>query len=173
MPSDGHRPRFRILTRHECESLLARNSVGRIAFVRGNRLDIIPLHYVFADGVLCARTAHETRLEKTRENFYDSWPAAFEVDEVDALFRWRSVVVHGNFHAAVHGDAEWRRNKADWKKAVQAFRTLIPDAFTARDPTGFRDVVIRVDVAEVSGREARPAVRPRRVRPAPRARRAR
>ena len=125
MPSDGHRPRFRILTRHECESLLARHSVGRIAFVRGNRLDIIPLHYVFADGVLCARTAHETRLEKTHENFYDSWPAAFEVDEVDALFRWRSVVVHGNFHAAVHGDAEWRRNKADWKKAVQAFRTLI------------------------------------------------
>jgi nitroimidazol reductase NimA-like FMN-containing flavoprotein (pyridoxamine 5'-phosphate oxidase superfamily) len=112
-------------------------------------------------------------LEKTSENFYDSWPAAFEVDEVDALFRWRSVVVHGNFHAAIRGDAEWRRNKADWEKAVQAFRKLIPDAFTARDPTAFRDVVIRVDVAEVSGREARPDVRPRPVRPAPRARRAR
>jgi uncharacterized protein len=164
MSNDGT-PRFRVLRRAECEALLARNHVGRIAFAQGNRIDIIPLHYVFADGVLCARTAPETRLERTSQNFNDAWPAAFEVDEVEELFRWRSVVVHGNFHAAVEGDDEWLREKADWEKAAQAFRRLIPDAFTEKDPTRFRDVVIRVDVAEISGREAERPAPPGRRRP--------
>jgi hypothetical protein len=124
--------------------------------VRGNRVDIIPLHYVFASGVLCGRTARGTRLEETSANFYDSWPVAFEVDEVDGLFQWRSVVVHGNFHAAAFGDAEWQRNTRDWEDAVRCFRTLMPDAFTENDPTRFRDIVIRIEAAEVSGREAVP-----------------
>jgi hypothetical protein len=33
----------------------------------------------------------------------------------------------------------------------------MPDAFTDDDPTGFRDILIRIDLAEVSGREALPA----------------
>lgn len=149
-------PQFRILTREGCESLLARNWVGRIAFVRGNRVDVIPLHYVFASGVLYGRTARGTRLEETSDNIYDSWPVAFEVDEVEGLFRWRSVVVHGNVHAAAPGDAEWQRDTPGWEDAVRCFRTLIPEAFTERDPTRFRNILIRIDAAEVSGREAFP-----------------
>src|SRR6187549_2385711 len=110
MPNDWGTPRFRLLAREECLSMLARNRVGRIAFARGNRVDIIPVHYVFDDGVLCGRTARGTRLETTSRNFSNAWPAAVEVDEVDGLFEWRSVVVHGNVHAATPGDAEWRRN---------------------------------------------------------------
>lgn len=149
-------PEFRDLTRKECESLLARNSVGRVAFVQGNRVDIIPIHFVFATGVVCGRTARGTRLEEASVNFNDSWPVAFETDEVAELFQWRSVVVHGNLHAATEGDAEWQRNPRDWEEAMRSFRTLMPDAFTDRDPTRFRDILIRVDAAEVSGREALP-----------------
>lgn len=156
MPEPDGRPDFRILTVEECESLLARNSVGRVAFVRGNRVDIIPLHYVFARGVLCGRTARGTRLEETGDNFYGSWPVAFEVDEVEQLFRWRSVVVHGNLHTAAHGDVEWQRDTGKWEEALRSFRTLMPDAFTENDPTRFRDILIRIDAAEVSGREAVP-----------------
>lgn len=97
-------------------------------------------------------------MEETSAHFSDSWPVAFEVDEVEGLFQWRSVVVHGNLHAAAEGDAEWQRNVRDWEEAMRAFRTLIPDAFAARDPTGFRDILIRIDVAEVSGREALPGL---------------
>src|SRR6185436_3731279 len=63
MPSDGDAPRFGPLPREECRSLLARNRVGRIAFARGNRVEIIPIHYVFANGVVCGRTAPGTRLD--------------------------------------------------------------------------------------------------------------
>jgi uncharacterized protein len=151
-------PQFRVLTRAECESLLTRNSVGRIAFVHANRVDIIPIHYVFSGSALCGRTARGTRLDETSQNFSDSWPVAFEVDEIEGLFRWRSVVVHGNLHAAAEGDAEWKRNVRDWEEAMRSVRTLIPQAFTERDPTAFRDILIRIDVAEVSGREALPGL---------------
>jgi len=150
-------PQFRVLTRTECESLLTRNSVGRVAFVRANRVDIIPLHYVFSGRALCGRTARGTRLEEASANFNDSWPVAFEVDEIEGLFRWRSVVVHGNLHAAAEGDAEWRRDVQGWEEARRSFRSLMPDAFSDDDPTGFRDILIRIDLAEVSGREALPA----------------
>ena len=152
-------PQFRALSREECESLLARNSVGRVAFVRGNRVDIIPIHYVFDGGVVCGRTARGTRLEEASVNFSDAWPVAFETDEVEDLFQWRSVVVHGNLHAAAEGDAEWQRHRREWEEAMRAFRTLMPEAFTERDPTQFRDILIRIDAAEVSGREARPGGR--------------
>jgi nitroimidazol reductase NimA-like FMN-containing flavoprotein (pyridoxamine 5'-phosphate oxidase superfamily) len=155
MPAD-HVPRFRLLEREECESLLARNRVGRIAFARRNRVDIIPVHYVFASGLLCGRTAHGTRLARASEGFPNAWPAAFEVDEADGLFDWRSVVVHGNIHAASPGDEEWRRNPREWEKVLRSVRILVPGALSPADPTAFRDVLIRMDVAEISGREARP-----------------
>lgn len=100
-------------------------------------------------------------MEETSINFSDSWPVAFEVDEVEGLFQWRSVVVHGNLHAAAEGDAEWQRNARVWEEAMRSFRTLIPDAFTEDDPTRLRDILIRIDVAELSGREALPGARRR------------
>jgi len=150
------KPQLRDLSRAECESVLTRNSVGRVAFVHAHRPDIIPIHYVFSGLALCGRTAPGTRLDEASRNFNDAWPVAFEVDEIEGLFRWRSVVVHGNLHAAAEGDAEWQRNRREWEEAMRSFRTLMPEAFTPRDPTGFRDILLRVDVAEVSGREALP-----------------
>lgn len=147
-------PPFRVLSREECDALLTRNWVGRVAFVHGHRIDIVPVHYVLSHGVLCGRTAQGTRLEAASDNFYGAWPIAFEVDEVHALFEWSSVVVHGNLHAAVRGDAEWRRNPGDWEEAAEAFRSLVPTAFSDDDPTPFRTVVFRIDIVEVSGRAA-------------------
>jgi nitroimidazol reductase NimA-like FMN-containing flavoprotein (pyridoxamine 5'-phosphate oxidase superfamily) len=147
-------PRFRPLTREECAEILARNCVGRVAFLRGTRVEIVPIHYVFASGVVRGRTARGTRLDETRDSFYRAWPVAFEVDEVDALFQWRSVVVHGNLHGAAIGDAEWHRNQGDWEAAMHSFRRLVPAAFKDDDPTSFRDIVLRIEPTEITGREA-------------------
>jgi nitroimidazol reductase NimA-like FMN-containing flavoprotein (pyridoxamine 5'-phosphate oxidase superfamily) len=40
--STPKRPIFRKLDRAECEEILARNHVGRIAYARANRVDIRP-----------------------------------------------------------------------------------------------------------------------------------
>ena len=147
-------PRFRVLSQEECAAILARNCVGRVAFARGSRVEIVPIHYVYASGVVRGRTARGTRLDETRESFYRAWPVAFEVDEVDALFQWRSVVVHGNLHGAAIGDAEWHRNQDDWEAAMRSFRRLVPAAFKDDDPTSFRDIVLRIEPTEITGREA-------------------
>ncbi len=153
-------PRFRTLSHVECEVILSRNYVGRLAYARGEHIDIIPLHYVFSgdgNGWIYARTAQGTHLEETGNNaVHKSWPVAFEVDEVEGLFSWRSVVVHGSFHAAAPGNSEWKTNAAKWDEAARIFRTLIPDAFTDADPTAFRYILLRIQVIEISGREAEP-----------------
>jgi nitroimidazol reductase NimA-like FMN-containing flavoprotein (pyridoxamine 5'-phosphate oxidase superfamily) len=131
-------------------AILARNHVGRIAYSRGNFMDIEPVHYVYADGWLYGRTSEGTKLRTTGYSWH---PVVFEVDEVEDLFRWRSVVVHGGFYTIPSGGADWEVE--EWKKGVELLRTLIPDTFLAGDPVAFRTVMFRIAVQEVSGREAR------------------
>lgn len=72
-------PTFRPLDRPEMEALLARNHVGRLAFSFHDRVDIEPIHYVYADGVLYARTSPGHKLTTLAHH---RW-VALEADEVD------------------------------------------------------------------------------------------
>jgi nitroimidazol reductase NimA-like FMN-containing flavoprotein (pyridoxamine 5'-phosphate oxidase superfamily) len=144
-------PRIRALSREECEQILARNHVGRIAYAWKNRVDIEPLHYVFDGEWLYGRTSRGTKLMVTGEQW---WPVAFEVDEVEGLFQWRSVVVHGGFYAIPQDGPEWE--KAARTKGVELLRTLLPETLTADDPVPHRKVLFRVSLLEVSGWQATP-----------------
>jgi hypothetical protein len=73
---------------------------------------------------------------------------------VEELFRWRSVVVHGGFYTVV--DDGLALHDEEWWQGVQLLRTLIPGTFTGNDPVGFRTVLFRLAVQEVTGREAVP-----------------
>lgn len=142
-------PRFRELTRSEIDALLARNNVGRMAYARGSHIDIEPLHYVYANGWLYGRTSPGRKLDVAAR---DWWPVAFEVDEVDDLFRWRSAVVHGGFYTLDPRGAAWEREEAE--KAIALLRTLLPQTFTEGDPVPGRTVLFRIAVQEVSGKTA-------------------
>jgi len=147
--SRGVKPEFRELTGEEVHRILTRNHLGRMAYSRGNVIDIEPIHYVYAEGWLYGRTSRGKKLNTTGEQW---WPVAFEVDEVEGLFDWRSVVVHGGFYTLSAEGAEWERRERE--RAVELIRTLVPEAFTPDDPTPGRDVVFRIAVQEVSGRSA-------------------
>lgn len=149
--STSHAPVIRPLSTEEIHAILARNHVGRIAYGRGTRIDIEPIHYVYADGWLYGRTSHGSKLDTTG---YAWWPVAFEVDEVEDLFHWRSVVVHGGFYTIPPEGADWERQ--EWSKGVELLRGLIPETFTEGDPVPHRNVVFRIAVQEATGREARP-----------------
>ena len=146
-------PLIRTLNRAECDAVLARNHVGRIAYARGNRIDIQPIHYVFHEGWLYGRTRHGALLETTGETW---WPVAFEVDESEGLFSWRSVVVHGGFYPIPPQGSQGEHE--EWDRAVGLLRTLLPETFTADDPVAFRQVLFRIAVQDVSGRESVPDV---------------
>ncbi len=138
----------RTLTSDECHAMLAAHHVGRLAYAYKQRVDIEPLHYV-ADGEwLYLRTAHGTKVSMLE---HQPW-VALEVDEVRGLFEWRSVVVHGSVQLITQTDGP--DGEARWRHAVTIFRKLVPNAFADGDPTPQRDIMVRVHMSHVEGREA-------------------
>jgi nitroimidazol reductase NimA-like FMN-containing flavoprotein (pyridoxamine 5'-phosphate oxidase superfamily) len=141
-------PTFRELDRVECDAILERNTLGRIAFSFHDRVDIEPIHYVHHGEWLYARTAPGAKIATIAHN---RW-VAFEVDEMDSTFNWRSVVVRGSVHVLDPDGAPAERR--DYAEAVKLMRTIVPETFTSSDPVAFRFLLIRVHVDEVTGRAA-------------------
>lgn len=147
VPSTPH-PVFRELDRRTCERILRRNHVARLAFSFHDRVDIEPIHYVYDEGWVFGRTSPGSKLLTISHSHW----VALEVDEISAMFDWRSVVVHGTFltlDPAVPGvEAQ------AWGRAVSLLRELVPETGTASDPVAFRTVMFRIHIDEVAGREA-------------------
>ncbi len=141
---------FQVLNRAECDALLLSQSVGRLAFAFRDRVDIEPIHFVYQDGSIYGRTQFGT---KATVLAHHPW-VAFEVDEVRALFDWQSVVIHGRIEFPDPDGAPPQQEQ--YAKAVLAFRTLVPNAFTDDDPTPAREFVFVIAVQEISGRAASP-----------------
>jgi nitroimidazol reductase NimA-like FMN-containing flavoprotein (pyridoxamine 5'-phosphate oxidase superfamily) len=147
----GSRVVFRDLAPHEVEEMLNRHNVGRMAYSFHDRVDIEPIHFVYADGAMYGRTASGSKLTTL---LHHPW-VALEIDEVDGLFDWRSVVVKGTVYVVEQGLSS---DVAEhYERAVEAIRTLVPDAFTEDDPVPARSIVFRIHIHEKRGRAAGPA----------------
>lgn len=139
-------PVFRELSRAECVRILKRNHVGRLAFAFRDRVDIEPVHYVFAEDWLHGRTAPGTKISVLHRQ---PW-VAVEVDEVDGLFDWRSVVMHGSVYIL---DPNRSANDREiFARTLTHVRKLVPSALDADDPTPQRTVLFRIHVDSLTGR---------------------
>ena len=142
------RPRIRALTPRQIEFVLARNSVAHIAFQHDGRVELMPVHYAYMNGSIVGRTSLGAK--------YLNWlvvrEVVVEVEEIQALFDWRSVLVRGNVSLLRARGRDDER--AAFNQAVDAIRTVIPGAFTEQDPTPDRRFIFRVDPTDVTGREA-------------------
>jgi nitroimidazol reductase NimA-like FMN-containing flavoprotein (pyridoxamine 5'-phosphate oxidase superfamily) len=139
---------MRTLSREECDDLLQQNQVGRLAFTFHDRVDIEPVHYIYADGWLHGRTSPGTKVATL---LHHPW-IAFEVDDVQGLFDWTSVVVHGVVYIP---DADGSlADKAAYAATLALIRELVPQALEAGDPTPSRQVLFRIHVDEVTGRSS-------------------
>ncbi|HLS48070.1 MAG TPA: pyridoxamine 5'-phosphate oxidase family protein, partial [Gemmatimonadales bacterium] len=146
---------FRDMDQAECEALLKRHHHGRIAFSFKDRVDIQPISYLFEGEWLVGRTQHGSKLRTLQQS---PW-VAFEVDETDGPFDWRSVVIRGTVYILSPGTPEYEEN-------VAAIQALLPAAFTEDDPTPERDVVFRIYPRDMTGRSASSRA-PDAKRPAP------
>lgn len=123
--------------------------MGRLAFSFHDRVDIAPIHYVYENGWIYGRTSHGSKLTTLAHH---RW-VAFEVDEYEGIFDWRSVVVKGSFNV-VDPDTSTAGDPA-FSYGVSLLRTLIPETLTGSDPVPFRQTVFRIHLDEVTGRQAR------------------
>jgi len=140
---------FRDLRRDEIEEIISRNKVGRIAFAFHDRVDIQPIHYVYERGWLYGRTSEGEKMATLQHNQC----VAFEIDEIKDTFDWRSVVIHGSFWR-IHPLGSPHAEEV-WAKAAELVDRLVPGALTEQDPVGFRQILFRIAVSDVRGREAR------------------
>jgi len=141
-------PAFRDLSAEECQTMLSRHHVGRLAYTFRGRVSIAPLNYVYADGLLYGRTSPGSKLATLAHH---PW-VALEVDEVEDVFSWRSVMARGTFYRVERiGGPAARRS---WHRAVELLDGIIPGTLTSSDPVPFRYVVFYIAVDELTGREA-------------------
>ena len=143
--------RIRALTGEECEALLDRHRIGRIAYAYGRHVDIVPIHYIRDGAWLYGRTSPGGKVEAWQRS---RW-IAFEVDEVHDLLRWSSVVVHGGLYMIPGEGAD--HDEALYAHAIGLLRKLIPETGTPGDPVPERTIVFRIHLDEVQGRTAEPA----------------
>jgi hypothetical protein len=144
--------RIRKLDPEEIAAVLRRNHVGRIGYTRRGKLDIQPVLYVYEEGWIYGRTSYGTKYETIARTAYQWWPVVFEVDEVDDLFRWRSVLVRGGFYVLSRDAGEEERER--WARGLELVRRLDPAALGKDDVVPFRTVLFRIAVQEASGRES-------------------
>lgn len=147
-------PDFRTLDPSEIATILSRNHVGRIGYVRDDRMEIQPVHYVYSDGWIYGRTSYGAKYKALGETAYQWWPVLFEVDEVEGLFSWRSIVIHGGFYVLT--DDRTPAEQEIWAKALDLLRSLVPATLRNHDPVPFRTILFRIAVQEATGREAVP-----------------
>lgn len=139
-------PVFRDLTNKECESVLARDHIGRMAFSFHDKVDIRPIHYVFDDTWLFGRTSPGDKLTTLQHH---QW-VAFEIDEVSGPFDWESVVVHGTFHRLERAGSQFDIQLFD--RGLASIRKMAPDALTEADPVPFRTELFGISIDTVTGR---------------------
>ena len=141
-------PRLREMTAQQCEDLLTRNTVGRVAFTYQGRVHVVPIHYACEAGWIYGRTDPGAKLRHMLINRR----IAFEVDEYVGYFDWASTVVQGTFYVIEHTPA----NRSLYEHALGVLQSVFPETFTESDPVPFRSELFRISVNSVTGRSASP-----------------
>jgi nitroimidazol reductase NimA-like FMN-containing flavoprotein (pyridoxamine 5'-phosphate oxidase superfamily) len=143
-------PEFFEPSREDAVALLERHHFGRLAFSFHDRVDIEPISYVFSDGWLYGRTSRGTKLTTVRHH---PW-VAFEVDEIEGQFDWRSVVVHGTLYF-LDDEGGDRAAHEPYAHAVDLLRSIDAGALTPADATPERVAVFRIYADDITVRAAR------------------
>lgn len=82
------------LNKLQIESVLYKNLVGRIGFLDNKKkVFIIPVTYVFDGEALYVQSREGLKIESMRKNSN----VCFQVDDIDNMANWRSVLVWGNY----------------------------------------------------------------------------
>ncbi|HKG91102.1 MAG TPA: pyridoxamine 5'-phosphate oxidase family protein [Gemmatimonadaceae bacterium] len=142
-------PEVRDLAVEECQALLSRNAVARLAYSFHDRVDVVPIHYVYDGGWLYGRATPGPKIIPIRHNHW----VAVEVDEVEGDFEWRSVVVRGSVYFLEEDGSPAEREAQ--RRAITLLRRIVPETATPADPVSQRTVIFRVHADEMTGRAAR------------------
>jgi uncharacterized protein len=123
-----------VLTRAECDHLLATTPVGRVAFRADGEIQVLPVNYAWVESTIVFRTAAGAKLEAAARRD----PFAFEIDGWDPVAQtgW-SVLVKGASMEVLDDDALailTATHLRPWTAAIEKRRwvRIRPDEITGR-----------------------------------------
>lgn len=139
------------LSRPEIEDVLRASAIGRIGCHAFGRTYVVPITYAYDGKAVYAHSAEGMKLHMMRENPR----VCFEVDSMDGMANWKSVIASGLFQE-LHGEAA--RDRYTWIAEELASRIDGPPGETVHprldSPAG---VVYRILLEERTGRYERRA----------------
>lgn len=142
------------LSEEEMEHFLSQENVGRIGAYYRNRVYVVPVNYVYQDGYAYGYTTDGIKIHMMKNNP----KVCLEVDRVQDLDHWKSVIAWGEYQE-LHGE--------DAQSALTLLISRLAPSGNVEELTGhlrsekFRSVVYRIKIQRKTGRiKTRRAVSP-------------
>lgn len=143
------------MTPVQVEQLLTSEHIGRIGLHAGGRTYVVPVTYVYEGNSVIGHTGMGLKIALARENP----KVCFEVEHVDDLANWRSVICQGHF-VELEGEEAGRvmhrfvEQLLPLMTSVTAEPThgLQPSQTHRRDVAGRTSVIWRIELGEKTGR---------------------
>ena len=92
------------LTEKQAVDILTRNVTGRLGCCAKGIVYVVPVNYVYKDGIIYAHSGPGKKISMMRKNP----KVCFEVDEIENIFRWNSVIAWGKFEEIKDIDEQQR-----------------------------------------------------------------
>lgn len=142
------------LTKDQMEHILRRQIVGRIGCCEGNEMYIVPVTFVYHQDYIYAHSKEGRKVQIMRQNPH----VCFQVDSVDNLTNWRSVLLWGEYEELKGEKAQKAGMKimTDRLMPYLMSEAVRPSHGLSRPPAvierGYKAVVYRIRISRMSGR---------------------
>lgn len=147
------------LTITEIDDLLKEQVTGRIGCCNEGKTYIVPINYVYQDGVIYGHSAAGKKIDMLRINPQ----VCFQVDVIKNITDWKSAIVWGKFQEITEGE--------EMRQAMQAIIKHVMPAIESEDshPShGFTEsesdigtsidlILYKISIDEKTGRFERPS----------------
>lgn len=136
------------LDAEQIERVLHSGTVGRIGVHADGRTYIVPITYVYDGNAVYAHSAAGLKIRMMR----DTPDVCFEVDEIDDLSNWRSVIAWGHYEELVGDLATAAMNLLRSRLAPIASSETAGPAGHPADATDAPGIAFRIRLTERTGR---------------------
>lgn len=132
------------LSDHEARALLTAAGVGRLGCIYENEPYVVPINYVFHDGVIYSHSLPGRKIDALRSNPR----ACLQVDYIESDLEWCSVIAYGMFEE-IRGRTD---RGAILSKLMSRFPKLTPvESLQAHDAAAPETIVFRIRVDRITG----------------------
>jgi uncharacterized protein len=144
------------LTAAQCEEVLARTSVGRLACARHDQPYVVPVSFYLehSEKALYSFSAVGQKVDWMRDNP----KVCVEVDEIHERLHWTTVVVFGRYEEIGHSEQEHAARRRAYELFQQRSDWWLPGVGKlATGEEHATPLIYRIRMDKITGRRATPA----------------